>query len=51
MLSSLWLQVLRFREELLGRWLDMKDVLEPSECDLKETPDDVLKYVLFALSV
>ncbi|MGX1369666.1 hypothetical protein RKD19_005025 [Streptomyces canus] len=43
--------VLRFREELLTRWPDVEDVLEPSRFDLEEEPDDEGKYVLLTLSV
>lgn len=43
--------VLRFREELLTRWADLDDVLEPSRFDLEEEPDDAGKYVLLTLSV
>ncbi|WP_435243553.1 hypothetical protein [Streptomyces cucumeris] len=43
--------VLRFREELLTRWPDVDDVLEPSRFDLEEEPDDAGKYVLLTLSV
>jgi hypothetical protein len=43
--------VMRFREELLGLWPEMKDVLEPSDFDLEESPEDALKYVLLTLSV
>ncbi|MGW4734656.1 hypothetical protein ACWEQC_36790 [Streptomyces shenzhenensis] len=43
--------VLRFREELLTRWPDVEDVLEPSRFDLEEEPDDAGKYVLLTLSV
>ncbi|GAA1712030.1 hypothetical protein [Streptomyces yatensis] len=43
--------VLRFREELLTRWPDVGDVLEPSRFDLEEEPDDAGKYVLLTLSV
>ncbi|MEU6611314.1 hypothetical protein ABZ922_40870 [Streptomyces shenzhenensis] len=43
--------VLRFREELLTRWPDVDDVLEPSQFDLEEEPDDSGKYVLLTLSV
>ncbi|MDT0380883.1 hypothetical protein RM572_19195 [Streptomyces sp. DSM 42041] len=43
--------VLRFREELLARWSDVDDVLEPSRFDLEEEPDDAGKYVLLTLSV
>ncbi|WP_027660846.1 hypothetical protein [Salinispora fenicalii] len=45
------LGVLRFREELLARWPDIEDVLEPSEFDLGDSPDDAMKYVLLTLSV
>mgnify|MGYP000032397081 CR=1 FL=1 len=30
---------MRFREELLARWPDIEDVLEPSEFDLEDSPD------------
>ncbi|MCA2213287.1 hypothetical protein [Jidongwangia harbinensis] len=43
--------VMRFREELLARWPDIEDVLEPSEFDLEDSPDDAMKYVLLTLSV
>ncbi|MFD6332869.1 hypothetical protein ACFWGI_25310 [Streptomyces niveus] len=43
--------VLRFREELLARWSDIRDVLEPAEFDLAEAPEDSQKYVLLTLSV
>ncbi|MBK3565985.1 hypothetical protein [Streptomyces sp. MBT62] len=43
--------VLRFREELLIRWPDLVDVLEPSRFDLEEEPDHAGKYVLLTLSV
>ncbi|MFD4997936.1 hypothetical protein [Streptomyces buecherae] len=43
--------VLQFREELLTRWPDLEDVLEPSQFDLEEEPDDAGKYVLLTLSV
>ncbi|MDD9375694.1 hypothetical protein M8Z33_03185 [Streptomyces sp. ZAF1911] len=43
--------VLLFREELLTRWPDVEDVLEPSRFDLEEEPDDAGKYVLLTLSV
>jgi hypothetical protein len=43
--------VLRFREELLTRWPDIKNALEPSERYLVETPEDASKYVLLTLSV
>ncbi|MFJ8248610.1 hypothetical protein [Streptomyces sp. NPDC094466] len=43
--------VLRFREELLAKWPDVEDVLEPSRFDLEEEPDDAGKYVLLTLSV
>ncbi|WFE54817.1 hypothetical protein [Micromonospora sp. WMMD1155] len=41
----------RFRDGLLARWADLEDVLEPSEFDLADSPDDALKYVLLTLSV
>ncbi|GHH67796.1 hypothetical protein GCM10018781_23620 [Kitasatospora indigofera] len=43
--------VLRFREELLTRWPDVDGVMEPSQFDLEEEPDDAAKYVLLTLSV
>ncbi|WP_405991771.1 hypothetical protein [Streptomyces sp. NBC_00986] len=43
--------VLRFREDLLTRWPDLVDVLEPSRFDLEEEPDHAGKYVLLTLSV
>jgi hypothetical protein len=43
--------VVRFREGLWARWPDIRDVLEPSEFDLQDSPDDALKYVLLTLSV
>lgn len=43
--------VLRFREELLARWPDISEVLEPSDFDLEEDPEDSRKYVLLTLSV
>ncbi|WBB46907.1 hypothetical protein O3597_17200 [Verrucosispora sp. WMMA2044] len=43
--------VLRFRDDVLARWPDIGDVLEPSEHDLEENPEDVTKYVLLTLSV
>ncbi|MFV2019343.1 hypothetical protein [Micromonospora sp. LOL_023] len=43
--------IMRFREELLARWPDIEDVLEPSEFDLEDSPDDAMKYVLLTLSV
>ncbi|MEV6816309.1 hypothetical protein [Micromonospora sp. NPDC051296] len=43
--------VLRFREELLARWPDMVHVLEPSDDDVAENPEDASKYVLLTLSV
>ncbi|MGZ3143790.1 hypothetical protein ACVDFE_17695 [Lentzea chajnantorensis] len=45
------LAVAQFREELLARWPDLIDVLEPSRFDLEENPEDVKKYVLLTLSV
>ncbi|MGV9453092.1 hypothetical protein [Streptomyces sp. NPDC003635] len=44
-------EVLCFRHELMTRWPDLADVLEPSRFDLEEEPDDVEKYVLLTLSV
>ena len=35
--------VLRFREELLARWPDLKDELERSDFDREDSPDDALK--------
>lgn len=43
--------VLQFREELLSRWPDLIDVLEPAADDLEESPDDASKYVLLTLAV
>lgn len=43
--------VVEFRTTLLSQWPDLADVLEPSEFDLMETPEDVGKYVLLALPV
>jgi hypothetical protein len=43
--------VLRFRAALLSRWPDLADVLEPSEYDLAEAPDDAARYVLLTLPV
>lgn len=43
--------VTRFRSELLSRWPDLVDVLEPTEHDLAEAPDDGAKYVLLTLPV
>ena len=43
--------VSRFRAALLSRWPDLVDVLEPSEYDLLEAPDDAAKYVLLTLPV
>lgn len=40
-----------FRETLITRWPDIVDVLEPSQFDLDETPDDIQKYVLLTLPV
>jgi hypothetical protein len=43
--------VLRFRQELLSRWPDLKDVLEPSEFDSDESPKGAQRYVLLTLAV
>ena len=43
--------VSRFRAALLSRWPDLVDVLEPSEYDLVEMPEDAAKYVLLTLPV
>ncbi|MET7374085.1 hypothetical protein [Micromonospora arida] len=43
--------VTRFRGELLSRWPDLVDVLEPTEYDLVDAPDDAAKYVLLTLPV
>lgn len=40
-----------FRDELLKRWPDLADVLEPTEHDLREVPEDAAKYVLLTLPV
>jgi hypothetical protein len=40
-----------FRGELLARWPDLVDVLEPAELDLAGTPEDGAKYVLLTLPV
>ncbi|WP_406083537.1 hypothetical protein OHA01_02025 [Micromonospora zamorensis] len=40
-----------FRSELLSRWPDLVDVLEPMEGDLLEVPEDGAKYVLLTLPV
>ncbi|MFB9181257.1 hypothetical protein ACFFX1_24220 [Dactylosporangium sucinum] len=40
-----------FRSELLWRWPDLVDVLEPSEHDLVDSPEDAAKYVLLTLPV
>ncbi|MFF0348886.1 hypothetical protein ACFYP0_14420 [Micromonospora arida] len=40
-----------FRGELLSRWPDLVDVLEPTEDDLLEVPEDGAKYVLLTLPV
>jgi hypothetical protein len=40
-----------FRGELLSRWPDLVDVLEPTEDDLLEAPEDGAKYVLLTLPV
>ncbi|RAS63953.1 hypothetical protein C8D87_106356 [Lentzea atacamensis] len=36
---------------MLARWPDIRDVLEPSEHDLTDSPEDAAKYVLLTLSV
>jgi hypothetical protein len=40
-----------FRGELLSRWPDLIDVLEPTEHDLLEVPEDGARYVLLTLPV
>ncbi|MDG4781266.1 hypothetical protein O7614_16575 [Micromonospora sp. WMMD961] len=40
-----------FRSELLSRWPDLVDVLEPTEYDLLDAPEDAAKYVLLTLPV
>jgi len=40
-----------FRSELLKRWPDLVDVLEPTADDLLEVPEDAAKYVLLTLPV
>jgi hypothetical protein len=40
-----------FRGELLSRWPELVDVLEPTDEDLAETPEDGAKYVLLTLPV
>jgi hypothetical protein len=40
-----------FRGELLSRWPDLVDVIEPMEDDLFEAPEDGAKYVLLTLPV
>ena len=40
-----------FRGELLSRWPDLVDVLEPTEDDLLEVPEDGAKYVLLTMPV
>jgi hypothetical protein len=40
-----------FRGELLSRWPDLVDVLEPGEQELAEAPEDGAKYVLLTLPV
>jgi hypothetical protein len=40
-----------FRAELLSRWPDLVDVLEPTEHDLLDVPEDGAKYVLLTLPV
>ncbi|GAA4604324.1 hypothetical protein BJY16_004956 [Actinoplanes octamycinicus] len=41
--------VVAFRGELLKRWPDLVDVLEPIEQDVIDDPDDGAKYVLLTL--
>lgn len=41
--------VSRFRGELLSRWPDLVDVLEPTEDDLLDAAEDAAKYVLLTL--
>lgn len=43
--------VSRFRAEVLTRWPDLVDVLEPSQYDLDDAPADEAKYVLLTLPV
>jgi hypothetical protein len=43
--------VSEFRGELLKRWPDLVDVLEPTADDLLNVPEDAAKYVLLTLSV
>lgn len=43
--------VTRFRGELVSRWPELVDVLEPSEVDLRDAPGDAAKYVLLTLPV
>lgn len=45
------LDVLSFRNELLANWPEIENVLEPSDLDLEEDPEDASKYVLLTLSV
>ncbi|MFI1995283.1 hypothetical protein [Actinoplanes sp. NPDC020271] len=40
-----------FRGELLSRWPDLVDVLEPTEDALLDVPEDGAKYVLLTLPV
>jgi hypothetical protein len=40
-----------FRGELLTRWPDLVDVLEPTEHDLLDVPEDGARYVLLTLPV
>jgi hypothetical protein len=40
-----------FRGELLSRWPELVDVLEPDDEDVAETPEDGAKYVLLTLPV
>ena len=43
--------VLSFRGEVLSRWPDLVNVLEPTEHDLLDSPGDGAKYVLLTLPV
>ncbi|MEV4264481.1 hypothetical protein [Kribbella sp. NPDC049584] len=42
--------VLQFRGELLRRFPEVKDELEPGDFDLADNPEDAEKYVLLTLS-
>ncbi|GIF22297.1 hypothetical protein BJ973_002621 [Actinoplanes tereljensis] len=43
--------VFGFREQLLTRWPDLVDVLEPAVEDLLDVPGNAAKYVLLTLPV